>query len=163
MAHGTTLNIFLYKLHKTQPPEFSSNELAGFEITGVSSSFVVMAADKDGTAERVLWGDIDTTFVGQNVVTELPVREVRPESSRDVFQGRLQVLEDKGVGLGQVADALVQFGVNEVDKSGVREEDGQRVVGVVRVEVWAVGEGIRSSKEAAWDMDDLEIKVSKVK
>ena len=43
------------------------------------------------------------------------------------------------------------------------EEDGQRIVRVVRVEVRMAGEGIGSSKEVAWDVNDLEVKVSKVK
>ena len=33
------------------------------------------------------------------------------------------MLEDKGVGFQQVADALVQLDVNEVDKEEVRKED----------------------------------------
>ena len=33
-------------------------------------------------------------------------------------------MEDKRVSLGQVADVLMQLGVNEIDKQGVREEDG---------------------------------------
>ena len=65
------------------------------------------------------------------------------------------MLEGKGVRLGQVGDTLVEFGVNQVDKKGVREEDGGQIVRVVRVEVRAAEEGVRSSKKAAWDMDDL--------
>ena len=34
------------------------------------------------------------------------------------------MLEDKGVRFGQVGDLLMQLGVNEVNKEGVREEDG---------------------------------------
>ena len=59
------------------------------------------------------------------MVIKFPVREARPESSRDVLQGRLEVLEDEGVGFGRVADALMQFSVNEIDKQGVGEEDSQ--------------------------------------
>ena len=33
-------------------------------------------------------------------------------------------MEDKGIGLGQVADVLMQLGVNEIDEQGVGEEDG---------------------------------------
>ena len=43
-----------YKLYETWPPEFSSDELTGLEIAGVSSHFVVMAVGKDGMME----GDI---------------------------------------------------------------------------------------------------------
>ena len=30
------------------------------------------------------------------------------------------------------------------------------------MEVWAAGEGIRSNKEMAWDVDDFEIKIGKI-
>ena len=33
---------------------------------------------------------------------------------------------------------------------------------VIRIEVRVVGEGIRTSKEAAWNMDDFEIEICKV-
>ena len=56
----------------------------------------------------------------------------------------------------------MQLGVNEVDKQGVREEDGQRIIGLVGVEVWVAGEDVRSGEEATWDMDDLEVKVCEV-
>ena len=90
----------------------------------MTGSLMVMATSEDGAMEGILWGNVDTTIVGQDVVIELPVRETRPEGSGDVLQGHLQVLEDEGVGFGQVADALVQLGVNEIDEQGVGEEDG---------------------------------------
>ena len=49
------------------------------------------------------------------------------------------MLEDKEVQLRRVTNVLVQFGVDKVDKQGVREEDGRQVVRVVGVEVWTVG------------------------
>ena len=57
----------------------------------------------------------------------------------------------------------MQFGVDEVDKKGIGGEDHQRVVKVIEMEIRAVGEGIGSSEEMAGDMDDLQVKVSKVK
>ena len=72
------------------------------------------------------------------------------------------MLEDKGVGLGRVADTLVQFGVNEIDKHGVGEEDGRRIVRFVGVEIRAAGQGVRSGKKTARDVDDLEIEVRKI-
>ena len=51
---GTALNVFLYKLCKAWPPEFSSDKLTGFEITRVSNSLVVMVVSEDGVMERVL-------------------------------------------------------------------------------------------------------------
>ena len=35
------------------------------------------------------------------------------------------MLEGKGVGLGRVADVLVQLGVNEIDEQGVRKENSR--------------------------------------
>ena len=49
----------------------------------------------------------------------------------------------------------MEFCINEVDEEGVREENGRQVIRVARVEVWAVGEDIGTSKEVAWDMDDF--------
>ena len=124
LACGAALDVLAHELCETWPPEFGGNELASFQVAGVSGSLVVVATSKDGAAEGVLQGDVDATFVGQDSVIELPVGKARPEGSGDVLQGRLQVLEDEGVGLGRCADALVQFGVNEIDEQGVGEEDG---------------------------------------
>ena len=54
LAYGAALNILSYKLCKTQPPEFCGNELVSFEITGMSSSLMVMAVSKDGVTEGIL-------------------------------------------------------------------------------------------------------------
>ena len=43
------------------------------EITRVTSSLVVVAMGKDGATEEIVGGNVDTTFVGQDVVTEFPV------------------------------------------------------------------------------------------
>ena len=87
LACCAALNVFVDKLSKTWPPEFGGDKLSGFEIARVSSGLVVMAADKDGVTEGILQGNIDMAFVGKDMVSELPVREAGPESSRDVFQG----------------------------------------------------------------------------
>ena len=60
-----------------------------FEITGMTSGFVVMAAGEDGAAEGILWGNIDMSFICQDMVIEFPIREAGSESSGDVLQGRL--------------------------------------------------------------------------
>ena len=56
----------------------------------------------------------------------------------------------------------MQLRVNEIDEQRIGEEDGGRVVGVVRVEVRAAGKGIGSGEETAWDMDDPEIEICEV-
>ena len=47
---------------------------------------------------------------------------MRPEDSRDILKRGLQVLEDKGVRLGQAGNALMELGVNQIDKEGVEED-----------------------------------------
>ena len=100
LAYGTAFDILPYKLHEPRPPKFSSDELVSLQVARVSSGLMVIAASEDGVTEGVFQGNVDMTFVCEDVVIKLPVRKARPESGRDVFQGRLQVLEDEGVGLG---------------------------------------------------------------
>ena len=63
--------------------------MAGLEITEVAGVLVVMAVGEDGMSERGVWGNVDTTSVGQNMIIEFPVREMRLEDGRDILQGRL--------------------------------------------------------------------------
>ena len=46
---------------------------------------MIMVAGKDGAVEGSLWGNIDMTFVGQDMVIELPVGEAGPEDCRDIL------------------------------------------------------------------------------
>ena len=64
MANGTAFDVFSHKLCEARPPEFGGDELAGFEITRVTSGLVVMAVGEDGAAEGVLQGHVDTVLVG---------------------------------------------------------------------------------------------------
>ena len=73
LAHGAAFDVFAHKLCKLQPPEFRGDELAGFEVTRVTGGLVVVATGEDGTTEEVLWGDIDATLIGQDVVVKFPV------------------------------------------------------------------------------------------
>ena len=75
LAYGAAFNVSVYEVGKTWPPEFSSNKLSGLEITRVSGSFMVMTLGEDRAMEGVLQGNVDTTFVCENVVIVLPVRE----------------------------------------------------------------------------------------
>ena len=43
--------------------------------------------------------------------------------NRNIFKGGLEVLKDKEVQLGHVSNMLMDFGVNQVDEQGVREQD----------------------------------------
>ena len=76
----------MHKLCETGPPKLRGDKLVSLQVARVSGSLMVMAAGKDRVMERVIQGDVDTTFVGQDVVVIPPVREVRLEGSRDVLQ-----------------------------------------------------------------------------
>ena len=73
LAHGAALDVFLHELCEAWPPEFGGDELAGFEITRVTSGLMVMTVGKDGATEGILQGYIDMTFVGQDMVIILPI------------------------------------------------------------------------------------------
>ena len=89
MACGAAFDILPYEVGKTWPPELSGDQLSGLEITRMPGGLMVMTPGEDRTTEGVFWGDVDTTFVCEDMVIILPVRETRPESGRDVFQGQL--------------------------------------------------------------------------
>ena len=89
LACSTALNILADKLCEAQPLELSSNKLADLEVTGVSSSLMVVAAGEDRAMEGILWGNIDVALVCKDVIVKSPVRKVRPEGDGDVLQGRL--------------------------------------------------------------------------
>ena len=75
----------MHELHETWPPKLRGDELVSLEITGVAGGLVVMAAGKDGAAEGVLQGNVDTAFVSQDMVIIFPVREIGLEGSGDVL------------------------------------------------------------------------------
>ena len=92
----------------------------------LSGSLMIMAMSKDRMAEGILEGDIDTSFIGEDVVIILPVGEMRLESSRDISQRRLQVLKDERVRFGKVQDLFMECCVKQVDKERIREEEDRK-------------------------------------
>ena len=60
--------------------------MVGLEIPRVAGGLMIMALGEDGMAERVCWGNIDATFVHEDMVVILPVQEVRPEGGGDILQ-----------------------------------------------------------------------------
>ena len=99
LACGTAFDIFAHKLCKARPPKLHGDELASLEISGVTGGFVIMTAGEDGVTKGVGRRNVDVALVHEDVVIVLPVRETRPEGSRNILQGRLQMLEDEGVQL----------------------------------------------------------------
>ena len=79
------------------PPEFSCDELSGFQVAGVTSTFVVMAPLENSVTEGVVIGDIDAALIGQDACFNLPVGEAGTEGKRDVVVHGLKGLENKGI------------------------------------------------------------------
>ena len=73
LAHGTALNVLSHELCETQPSELCSDELANIEVTRVASSLMIVALSKDRVAEEVVWRNIDTAFICEDVVVKLPI------------------------------------------------------------------------------------------
>ena len=63
----------------------------------MAGSLVIMTVGEDGIAEGVIQGDINMSFIGENMVIIFPVREMRPEYSKDILERGLQVLKDKRI------------------------------------------------------------------
>ena len=51
LACGAAFDVFAHKLHETWPPKLRGDELASFQVTRVTSSFMVMAVLEDGVAK----------------------------------------------------------------------------------------------------------------
>ena len=64
LASCATFDVFVNIGGQARPPKFSCNELMGFEVPGVTSSFVIEAALEDRVVKGVVIGDVDTALVG---------------------------------------------------------------------------------------------------
>ena len=73
LAHDTAFNVFTHKLCEAWPSELSSDKLVRFEVTRVTGGLMVMTPGKDGAMEEVVWGNIYTAFVYQDMVIVFPV------------------------------------------------------------------------------------------
>ena len=83
LASRTPFHIFAYKRYKAGPPKFGGDKLAGFKVTRVASSFMIVAAKKDGLPKRGIGGNVNMSFVGENALGMLPVRQAGAESWRN--------------------------------------------------------------------------------
>ena len=109
----------------------------------MAGRLVIMAALKNGAAERVISGDIDVAFVGEDACFNLPIGEARAEGKGNVLMHGLECLKDKGVARGCRFDTVGEGGIDEVNKEGRWKEGDVVIVGVIRGEkVRSVGEGI---------------------
>ena len=163
LAKGTALDIAVDEGSESGPPKFGGDQLACFQEAGVASGVMVVATLEDGTAKRVIRGDIDTAFVSEDTGFDLPVCEPGTEGEGNVFVHGLESLKNEGITRGCGFNAMGEGGVDQVDKKGQQEEGDVGVVEVIRGEkIRAVGKGIRSREEFSGDVDHFKVKVSKV-
>ena len=80
LANRTSLDIFVYERCKARPPELGGDKLAGFKVTWVASSLMIVAMNKDGPLKRGVGGNVNTSFVSEDAFGILPVRQTRTES-----------------------------------------------------------------------------------
>ena len=122
-----------------------------------------MASFKDGAAEGVVSGDIDTALVSEDASFDLPVSKAGAEGERNILMHGLEGLEDEGITCGGGFDAVGEGGVDEVDEEGRREEGD---IGVARViggeEVRMAGKGIGPGEEFSGYVDHFEVEVCEV-
>ena len=140
LAGGTALNVLVDEGSESQPPELSGDQLTGFKETGMAGGLMVMALFEDGTAKRIISGNVDTAFICEDTGLNLPVSKAGVKGERDVRVHRLKCLQDEGIAGGSRLNAVRKGSVNEVDKEGRWEEGDIIVVGVIQgEEVRAVG------------------------
>ena len=61
----------------------------------MSGSLMVVAAFQNRVVEKIISGDIDMTFVGENACLNLPVGETGAEQEGNILMHGLECLEDK--------------------------------------------------------------------
>jgi len=118
LASGTAFDVFVDIGSETRPPKLGSNWLMGFEVSGVSGSFMVVALCKDGMVDGVIIRDVDLALVGKDSSFMLPVGEAGVEGKGDGTIHRLEGLEYKGV--------IGRGGLNVIGEGGVDDANKKR-------------------------------------
>jgi len=121
LASGAAFDIFADIGSEARPPKFGGDKLSGFEVSGVSSGFVIVTSFKDGMADGVVIRDIDSSFVSEDSSFMLPVGEAGAEGEGNGTVHGLEGLEYKGVIGGGGLNAIREGGVDDVDKEEWRE------------------------------------------
>ena len=70
---GTALNVAVDKGGESGPPELGGDQLPCFQEAGMPGGVMIMAAFEDSAAKRVVCGNVDTAFIGENAGFDLPV------------------------------------------------------------------------------------------
>ena len=163
LAGCTAFNVFADVGGKAGPPEFCGDKLAGFQVAGVTGTFMVMASLENSVAEGIVIGDIDAALIDQDACFDLPVGEAGTEGERDIIVHGLKGLENKGIACRSRLDAMGKGDVDNIDEER-RGEESDSIVVIIRLgkEVRTMREGIRAGEEFSWDMDHFQVKVRKV-
>ena len=127
LAKSTAFNIAADKGSEAGPPEFSGDQLASFQVAGMTGGFVIMATLEDGTVEGVVCRDVDTTPVSKDAGFNLPVSEPGTKGKRNVLVHRLEGLEDEG----SPAEADLMRWERAVSMRLTKREGGRRVTSVL--------------------------------
>ena len=83
LAGRTPFHVFAYKRCKAGPPKFGGDKLAGFKVTWVASSFMIVTVQKNGLSKRGIRRNVNMSFVGKNAFGILPVGQAGAESWRN--------------------------------------------------------------------------------
>ena len=97
LTRHTSINVFLDELGHSWPPVSSSQELFSFQVSGESSSLVIMELSDQVQSEVVLIGDVNSSLVGENSSVIRPITELGSELCGEVFVHCLEGFQDNWV------------------------------------------------------------------
>jgi len=160
LASGAAFDIFADIGSEARPPKFGGDKLSGFEVSGMSGSFMIVASCKNGMADGVIIWDVDLAFVGKDSGFMLPVREAEAEGEGDGTVHGLEGLEYEGVIGGGGLNAIGEGGIDDANKKRGRKQGDPFVVKVGRgEEIRTAGECVWSCKEFSRDMNHFQIEI----
>ena len=87
----------------------------------MSSCFVVVASLKDGMADGVITGDVDSAFVGEDSGFMLPIGEAGAEGEGNGTIHGLEDLENERIVSRGGLNTIREGGVDDADKKRWRE------------------------------------------
>ena len=131
-----------------------------FQVAQVACSFMVMATSKDGPSKRGVGGDVNTTFIGEDSLSILPIRQTGTEGWGNGSIHGLQCLKDKRVEGRGGLDMVGEGHVDEVnEKRGWKKGDSFVFWHSRGEQIRSMREGVRPCKLGSQDMDHCEVEI----
>ena len=93
----TSINVFLDELGHSWLPVSSGQELFSLQVSGVSSSLVIVELPDQVQSEVVLVGDVNSSLVGKNSSVIRPISELGSELCGEVFIHCLEGFQENWV------------------------------------------------------------------